>query len=91
MLLNFTGFGGTPGVDLTADGVSKRAGASAWYTYNPRLTPGMWPESTDNLATWYRLTYHCDADAQKNFPSFQGFTVATSRPSATDTAIGRAG
>ncbi|MGA2618932.1 MAG: LamG-like jellyroll fold domain-containing protein [Thermoguttaceae bacterium] len=82
VLLNFTGFGGTPGVDLTADGVSKRAGASAWYTYNPRLTPGMWPESTDDPATWYRLTYHCDADAQKNFPGFQGFTVA--RPPVSD-------
>ncbi|MGA2034217.1 MAG: hypothetical protein ABSG68_18385 [Thermoguttaceae bacterium] len=76
VLLNGFGFGGEPGVDLTADGVSKRPGASTWYTYHPKLTPGMWIQSTDDPATWYRLVYHCDADVKKSFLTFQGFTVA---------------
>ena len=76
VLLNCTGFKGTPGVDLTADGVSRRPGQGAWFSYHPKLTPGMWPDSTDDRATWYKFSYHCDVDASKNFPTFTGFTVA---------------
>ena len=76
VLLNCTGFGGTRGVNLTADGVSKRPGASAWYSYHPKLTPGMWLDGSDDPATWYKLTYHCDVDVKRNFVSFQGFKVA---------------
>lgn len=58
LLLNFNGFPGTPGDDLTADGVSKRDGAQSEYHYFMSVR-GTWPASTADPATWYKLTYHC--------------------------------
>jgi len=73
ILLNFTGFGWRPGGDLTDDCVSKR-GAEIFFNYHPDAHPGMWPDSTDDPATWYKLSYHCETD--KNSVTVGGFTVA---------------
>ncbi|MGA2621241.1 MAG: NPCBM/NEW2 domain-containing protein [Thermoguttaceae bacterium] len=73
LLLNFLPSGGTLGVDLTEDGVSKRGGGS-FFDYDP--TAHLWPDSTDNPAAWYKLSYHCDAESGKNYVSVSGgFTV----------------
>ena len=74
VLLNFTGF---PGPNVTADGVSRQSGQVARYEYRPKLRPGMWPESSDDPATWYKLTYHCDSDASQHSVTFPtgGFAV----------------
>ena len=69
LLLNFLPSGGTLGVDLTDDGVTKRGGGS-FFDYEP--TAHLWPDSTDDPATWYKLSYHCDADISKSYVSVTG-------------------
>src|SRR5690349_250910 len=53
VLLNFTGFYGGP---LNAEGVGTRSGARCFY----EVQPGILPVSTDDRATQYQLSYHCD-------------------------------
>ncbi|MGA2619217.1 MAG: NPCBM/NEW2 domain-containing protein [Thermoguttaceae bacterium] len=51
--------------NIREDGVGLRDDTVMWFPGGKESLEGLWPESTDDPATWYKLIYHCDSDALK--------------------------